>query len=185
MAEPTTAVGVFESRSQAEQALDELQRAGFRWDQVGFALRGDAHPADPTAPGGSTADEAATPGATNLADAATSHHAVGIIPGLGPVTTGGPLTGILGGAAAGALAGGLLGALVGLGVLEAEARRCAQAFRAGRPLVLVKANGRVSEAVDLLRRHGATDHRDVNEPTRVAEAHRAGLPGERDAESRG
>src|SRR4051794_15918185 len=36
----TTVVGVFDSREPAERAVDELQRAGFRQDQIGFAMRG-------------------------------------------------------------------------------------------------------------------------------------------------
>jgi hypothetical protein len=183
MAEPTTAVGVFDSRDQAEQALLELKRAGFRADQVGFALRGEAQRADPAAPGESRTNETTTPGPGSLAGA-VGESAVGIIPGLGAVTTGGPLTGILGGAAAGALAGGLFGSLLGLGVPESTARNCARAFQAGQPLVLVRANGRAAEAAALLRRHGAADYPRAREGSVGSETGRAVSLHEGDAERR-
>ncbi|HEX2185249.1 MAG TPA: hypothetical protein VHN78_07070, partial [Chloroflexota bacterium] len=133
--ERTSVIGLFEHPDQAERALTGLQRVGFRSDQVGFALRG----------GGPPAGEAAGP-----VDAAPGEPVEGFIPGMGAITTGGPLTGILSGAAAGAVAGGLLGTLLGLGVPAAEARQAAQGFQAGRPLVLVRANGRTAEAAELL-----------------------------------
>jgi hypothetical protein len=136
----TVVIGLFELPDQAERALKGLKRVGFRSDQVGFALRG----------GGPPAGEAAGP-----VDAAPGEPVEGFIPGMGAITTGGPLTGILSGAAAGAMAGGLLGTLVGLGLPEAEARQAAQGFPAGQPLVLVSATGRTAEAAELLRQHGA------------------------------
>ena len=33
-------VGVFDDRTAAEKAVDELQRAGFKEDQIGFVIRG-------------------------------------------------------------------------------------------------------------------------------------------------
>src|SRR4051794_2143163 len=37
----TTAVGVFHNRAEAQQAIAELRRAGFRDDQIGMAARDD------------------------------------------------------------------------------------------------------------------------------------------------
>ena len=34
----STVVGVFEDRQQADRAIDELGRAGFRHDQIGVAM---------------------------------------------------------------------------------------------------------------------------------------------------
>ena len=42
MAEQTTVVGVFEDRTQAAQAIEELHRIGFADSDVGFAARHDA-----------------------------------------------------------------------------------------------------------------------------------------------
>jgi hypothetical protein len=38
--QPTTVVGVFERRDQAERAVTALEAAGFRDDQIGLATRG-------------------------------------------------------------------------------------------------------------------------------------------------
>jgi hypothetical protein len=146
-----TVVGLFESREQAERALGELQRLGFRADQLGLALRGGAPPIGAGTPGEPESGE------RPALNTGSGEFAAGDIPGLGPVRIGGLLTGILGGAAAGAVAGGLLGSLVALGLPETAARRCARAFQAGRALVLVQANGRATVVDALLHRHGATD----------------------------
>ena len=42
MAQQSTVVGVFDDRQQADRAVDELRRAGFRDDQIGVAMRYDA-----------------------------------------------------------------------------------------------------------------------------------------------
>ena len=42
MAQQSTIVGVFDDRLQADRAVDELRRAGFRDDQIGVAMRYDA-----------------------------------------------------------------------------------------------------------------------------------------------
>jgi hypothetical protein len=166
----TVVIGLFELPDQAERALKGLKRVGFRSDQVGFALRG----------GGPPVGEAAGP-----VDAAPGEPVEGFIPGMGAITTGGPLTGILSGAAAGAMAGGLLGTLVGLGLPEAEARQAAQGFQAGQLLVLVRANGRTAEAAELLRQHGAASPPNTRATTSSAEAGRAVPPRESDLVLRG
>ncbi len=150
-----TAVCVFESRAQAERAIDELHRAGFRDDQIGFAMRGeDGRPAE--APSGSHAGEAAATGA--LAGAGVGGVlgaiATGLIPGIGPVIAGGLLAGIVGGAAIGAGAGGLVGWLAGEGIPEDEARYYESEFKAGRAVVTVRAEGRYADAAAILTRYG-------------------------------
>src|SRR5919199_6903945 len=161
--ERPTVVGVFENRTQAERAVDELHRAGLRDDQIGYAAHGGE------APEGSTNWQTAGPGeagegaAKGLATGAgigaiLGALATGLIPGIGPVIAGGLLAGIATGAVAGAAAGGLLGALVGsFGVPEEEARYYDEEFRAGRTIVTVKANGRYDEAQSIVRRYGAYD----------------------------
>ena len=88
--ERTTVVGVFDDRRQAERAIDALNRAGFRDDQIGFAMR------DGEAPGGH-----APPGETEAeggVGAATGALTGGLLGGL--------LGGVLGGAAYDHLRGG-------------------------------------------------------------------------------
>ena len=44
----STVVGVFEDRQQADRAIDELRKAGFRDDQIGVAMRYDEGEFDAT-----------------------------------------------------------------------------------------------------------------------------------------
>jgi hypothetical protein len=155
----TTVVGVFERRQDADRAVEELHRAGFRDDDIGFAVRGGESAEGTTDVTPSGAGEGATAGLLTggviggLVGAAAS----GLIPGIGPVIAGGILASVLGGAAVGAAAGGILGALVGLGVPEEEARYYQGEFEAGRTIVTVKANGQYDKAYEILRSHGAYD----------------------------
>jgi len=161
MRERSTVVGIFDRREDAEHAIDELHRIGFREDQIGFAWRdGDARDVDAThVDTGSHAGEGAVGGMLagagigGLVAAAASM----LIPGFGPILAGGILATVLGGAAVGAAAGGILGALVGMGVPEEEAHYYETEFNDGRILVTVKADSRFDEARDVLYRNGAYD----------------------------
>jgi hypothetical protein len=148
MTAQATMLKIFDDRKHAERALKELKRAGFRDDQVGFALRATVPPVSDATGQPEAGGDAARDGSDALA--------AGHIPGIGPMLTAGVLTGILGGASAGAVAGGLLGALVSLGVPETEARRCVQQFHAGRPIVVVRTDGRAAEAAAILHRNGVS-----------------------------
>lgn len=162
--ERSTVVGVFEHREQAERALEELRRAGFDDDQMGFALRGGDVPdgiretqADDDT--GARAGEGAVTGMVTggLIGGLLAAGASLLIPGVGPVIGGGILATVLGGAAAGAAAGGLLGALTGMGVPEEEARYYEREFEAGRTIMTVRAGERAGEAAGIMRRYGAYD----------------------------
>jgi hypothetical protein len=159
--ERTTVVGVFHDRDQAERAIDELHRLGFRDDEIGFAVRGGDH-----VEGTTVTDDRATDTGSGALSGAIAGAGIGgfiaaaaslLIPGFGPVVAGGILATLLGGAAVGAAAGGILGALVGLGVPEEEARFYESEFHEGRIIVTVKAGARFTEARDILYRHGAYD----------------------------
>src|SRR5436309_2938341 len=128
MTDRSTVVGVFELRSEADAAIYELQRAGFRDEQIGFIVRNEDTGATTTVEDGNTTE--AAPGA-----------AVGAV-------SGGTI---------GAAAGGIVGALVGMGVPEEEAHYYAGEFHSGRTLVTVKADGRQQEAINILHHYGGYD----------------------------
>src|SRR6266702_7689018 len=161
MTDRSTVVGVFELRSEADAAIYELQRAGFRDEQIGFIVRNEDTGADTTVEDGNTGE--AAPGA---AVGAVSGGIIGgvigaaaalLIPGIGPAIAGGILVTVLGGAAIGAAAGGIVGALVGMGVPEEEAHYYAGEFHSGRTLVTVRAEGRQQEAINILHHYGGYD----------------------------
>jgi uncharacterized protein (TIGR02271 family) len=170
--ERTAVVGAFEQRRDAERAVEELHRAGFRDDQIGFATRGGE-----AVEGGTDIEETGSHAGSGAAGGLLTGGviggilgalAAGLIPGIGPVIAGGILAGVLGGAAVGAAAGGLLGALVGMGVPEDEAEHYNREFESGRTIVTVKADGRSDEARAILQRYGVLEY--GRQPARGAAA---------------
>jgi hypothetical protein len=153
-----TAIGAFDSRAQAEQAVNELLCADFRPEQIGFITRDnegvltDANEMEARAEGGAAAGAVTGGVGGGVLGAAAALS----IPGVGPILAAGLLAGVLGGTAAGAWGGGLIGALVGLALPEEEARYYEEELQAGRALVMVQAGGRYTEAMDILSRCGGT-----------------------------
>jgi len=157
----STIIGVFEDRLEAENALRDLEAAGFSSDQLGFAIRGSD-----AVRGGMITDAQGTKDAKGAITGAAIGAAVGgllaaaatlLIPGVGPVIAGGLLTTVLGGAAAGTAVGGILGAMSGLEVSEEEAKYYEKHFSEGKALVAVKPGVRANEAAAILRSHGGYD----------------------------
>jgi len=154
-------VGVFQDRSLAERAVDDLKQAGFREDQIGFAVRGDETVEGTTTETAGDASGGAVTGAVSggLLGGIVGAAAALLIPGIGPVIAGGILGAALTGAAVGAATGGLLGALTNLGVPEEEAQYYQSEFEAGRTIVTLKPDDAMQqqEAMTILRRNGAYD----------------------------
>lgn len=156
---PPLLVATFETRAQAEHAVDVLRQTGFTDDQIGMAIRDcQEQMADVLdRRGGERAVE-------GLATGAAMGGALGVtvallVPGFGPVVAFGLLAVTLEGAILGATAGGLIGGLTGLGASPNDAHFCERAFKAGQPIVVVRANGRSVEARKILRDLGAVDRR--------------------------
>jgi hypothetical protein len=155
----TTVIGVFEGRNQADQAVAELRRGGFREDQIGVAMRGGKEGTDAaTTDGGTYAEEGGVAGVlvgAGLGALAGLGVLSGVIPVVGPAIAGGTLGVLLSNAAVGAGAAGLVGLLTGLGLPEEEAKYYHGEFERGRTIVSVKADGRSDEAWTIMARHGA------------------------------
>jgi hypothetical protein len=162
-----TIVGVFDSGSNAEMALNDLRDAGFSPDQVSIVARD-------TREAGEIAERTGAEGAAGAGTGAVLGGITGgivgwligigalALPGIGPVVAAGALATTLGGAAVGAAAGGLVGALVDLGIPEEEARGYEESVRQGRMLVTVTAatDDQAREARRIFDRHSGTDVRD-------------------------
>jgi hypothetical protein len=160
----TAAFGIFRSRLQAEQCVDNLMAAGFRSDDISL-LAPDQHVTHELATEKNTkAPEAATTGvATGGAVGGTLGLLAGIgalaIPGVGPLIAAGPIMGALAGLGVGAAAGGIIGALVGMGIPEYEAKRYEGRVKDGGILLSVHCDDSdwTSRAKDILERSGAED----------------------------
>ena len=159
MKQHNTVVGVFEDRTNAQQAVRELKQNGFRDDQIGVV----GHKGDSAANADDKDDESYVgEGAAAGLAAGAGIGALwglgiiaGVLPVIGPAIAGGTLAVILSSAAAGAAAAGVAGALVGLGLSKEEADYYEGEFKAGRTIVTVNAGGRESEALAIIRRfHG-------------------------------
>jgi hypothetical protein len=161
-----TAIGVFETRERAREAVSALRAAGFSDSQLGMISRdrsaaatGETSglPDDPThsrweeGTGIGAAAGATTGVGLGLAVAA------GLIPAIGPVIAGGTLMALIASAGAGATVGTVLGGLIGLGVPEDDAQYYENEFHTGRTLVTVDAGDRYAEAASILRQYGASD----------------------------
>jgi len=160
----TAAFAIFKSVSSAENAVDELLRAGFRGDDVSVL-----------APDQKTTREFATEKNTKAPEAATTGAVAGgtiggtlgllagigtlAIPGLGPFIAAGPIMAALAGVGAGAATGGLIGALIGMGIPEYEAKRYEGRVKDGGVLLSVHCDNSewTSKAKDILRMAGGED----------------------------
>lgn len=163
MTEPKYVVGVFDGRPQAERALLDLRRAGFRDDQVAMVMHHDALEVTDL----DAAKAAQVTGQSKAVEGAAAGAAAGavvggllalapaLVPGVGTVYTVGTLAAALVGLAGGTAGGGIVGGLIGADFPEEEARVYEQELKAGRVLVGVKPEGRRLEATDILHFAGA------------------------------
>ena len=153
-------VALFEHRNQAENAIRALKSAAFSNEQIGVATQdrlGSGLAGDETADNGERLADDASAGALTggIIGGLVGLLSSLLIPGVGPLVVGGILASSVTAVGLGAAAGGVVGALVGMGVSEEEARYFDAGLRAGRTLVTVTSTDRLSEALDILRRHSA------------------------------
>ena len=151
--------GAFAQREDADRALTDLHGAGFRDDDIGWAMRHEEAPEGAQDVSGDVAS-GATAGAVTGGILGGAGAAVGmaLIPGIGPFLAGGYLGTILLTAGASAAAGGALGGLAGMFASEDEGKFYENEFRSGRPIMTVNAGERGSEAQEIMRRHGGYDY---------------------------
>lgn len=158
---------LFEDRTQAEQAVRELERLGVSESQLSIIAR---H-ADGGADGGVDGDEHSSAG-SDVAKGTLAGAGVGalfgiaaaLIPGVGPFITAGSLLAtslgaVGGGAAAGAIVGGTTGliasALARAGYSEEESHYYGTAVERGSTLLVVDTTGLNEAGVrDVLNRFG-------------------------------
>jgi len=154
-----TVVGLFDSFSDAQAVVRDLEREGFTRDDISIVANDASGEYASRTGEGQTGDAAAGAG-KGAAIGGVAGLALGLaalaIPGIGPVVAAGPLATALTGAGIGAVAGGLIGALTHMGVPEEDARYYDEGVRQGGALVMVKAAGdRATRAAEILERSGA------------------------------
>jgi hypothetical protein len=164
MAKNTVVYGIYRTRGEAENGVDQLLAAGFRNEDVSVLLQDNtgtkdfAHEKHTKAPEG-TATGATTGGVVGGTLGLLAGIGALAIPGVGPFIAAGPIMGALAGIGSGAVVGGIIGALIGLGIPELEAKRYEGRIKAGGILVSVHADNREwsGRAKDILKQTGADD----------------------------
>jgi hypothetical protein len=153
MTQDFIAVGVFHDAEQARHAIDELKRAGYSENEIGFLARASATESeDDTMKNATTgAVEGGVIGGVLGAAAAL------LIPGFGPAIAGGILLATFGAAGIGALAGTIIGTLVSIGVPEEEAHHYKRELEKGHTIVTVKATSGYDDVLAIMRNNGAKD----------------------------
>jgi hypothetical protein len=154
-----TVIGVFDSHTRAQAAVNDLRSLGFSEAQIGVASKRDSKISGATDT--PDADENAAAGATTGAAMGLGAGALwgmgilaGVLPAIGPVIAGGTLAALAASAATGAAAGGLAGALLGMGMSDDDVKYYDSEFTRGRVIVTVDAGARSVEAQEVVARHG-------------------------------
>jgi hypothetical protein len=166
------AFGLFPNRVNAENAIADLKRNGFRTEQIGMVYR-DAD-GDAVCSGAARATMAVDGAAIGTGVGALGGALVGfaawagIVPIIGPVLAVGALGTVLLNAAGGAALSGVAGALIGWGIPDEDAFFYEDEVKAGRTLVTVRAYGNLGFARDILASHEGYD-RTTGEEIRAAE----------------
>ncbi|PZN08811.1 MAG: hypothetical protein DIU69_09500 [Bacillota bacterium] len=156
---PKTVIGSFDSRQDAEQAVDALRERGVKEDDISLVSRDDRQRSrkgsqDGSMSNGSVGDGAAWGAGIGAGAGLLASAGALAIPGIGPLLAAGPLAATLSGAAAGGLAGGLMD----WGIPEQEARDFEAKVQQGKTLCAVRCDDRQVDAVaEILRQHGARD----------------------------
>src|SRR5438876_6853432 len=112
--------GLYTTRRQVENAVDELKAQGFRSTDISVLFPENVGTKDFAHEKGTKAPEGASAGAgTGAVVGGTLGWLTGIgalaIPGLGPFIAAGPIMAALAGAGVGGAVGGITGALIGMG----------------------------------------------------------------------
>lgn len=157
VAQSSAVIGVFKSRAEADRAVDELVRSGYKRDQIGVVARnadGKAASVDDGNAGEGAVIGAAT--GAGVAGLVSLGVSFGVIPVIGPILAVGPLAAALISAGAGAAAAGLAGALIGWGVPEDEAAYYESEVTAGRYVVTIQDGD--NKAWNVMQRGGAYNY---------------------------
>jgi hypothetical protein len=162
-------VGVFPNRGKAEVAVDQLEHAGFRHDQIGIGLPGGAVGEAKTKTGDleDRAAKGAVVGAVGggVVGAMTGGATVAMLPEIESIMASSLMAGM--GAAAGAAIGCYVGPFIALGTTKREVRTAEKAD-SERTVLVIKAEDRPRQAAMILRNYGALSVQMPEEDERIA-----------------
>ncbi len=157
----TTAIGVFDERSEAMAAIEALKKDAFRDDQIGIASKDlSRHFEGMSAHEQQTAGDGAVSGSLIGTGVGAVAGLVGaaLIPGVLPLVAGSLLVSAIVGGAAGAALGAFAGPFVALGFSVEEANEHARHLEEGKTVVLVYSPDRHDDAQSVMIDNGAYDN---------------------------
>lgn len=171
-----TLLGVFQDRTDVEEAIDKLQANGLNPKDFSIVMKDKREAEDIGEDTGADIANSALAGATTGAAVGgiAGLLAGTVLPGLGGFLIGGPIGAALGltgaaattlsGAATGALAGGLIGALMGLGLSEEDAEHYQLRVREGAILLIVPSSEeKLSFVNNVFNEYNASDIKTISQ----------------------
>lgn len=155
----STVIGLFNSREQAEQAVNEIKNAGIGNEEISIAAREDRFNKGEEGEDNSYLNQNLTNGAGTggalggLAGLMAGAGALAI-PGIGPILAIGPIAAGLTGVAA----GGITGSLVDMGIPQDRGNYYQEEVKKGEILAVVKSDqSKINDIASFMRNNGARD----------------------------
>lgn len=154
-----TVIGAFDSRQQAEAAVNQLRQQGFTTNEISVLAKevkaegsekidSEVGHTDTIADGVATGSTIGGVGGLMAAAGALA------IPGIGPIVALGPIAAAL----SGAVAGGVAGGLVDYGIPDESGRKFESRVQQGKVLAVIRSEAtKVNQAAQMLRQNGAKD----------------------------
>lgn len=148
-------IGVFNSRTNAEQAVNALRSQGFTTEEINIVSKGKNTQGQGTEYFEDDITDGALTGGTlgGIGGLLLGAGALAI-PGVGPILAAGPIAAAL----SGAVAGGIAGGLIDWGIPAEAGKRYEQHVAQGGILAIIRADATKSnQAAQILRQNGAKD----------------------------
>lgn len=149
-----TVIGVFESRSKAENAVNTLRKQGFTTEEINIVSKKQRNQNDDATYDDDIVDGTLTGGTLGGIGGLLMGAGALLLPGLGPILAVGPITAAVGGA----IAGGIAGGLIDWGIPAEASQRYEQEVAQGSILAIIRTDTtKVNSAAQILRQNGAKD----------------------------
>lgn len=154
-------VGVFQSRRNAEQAVQQLRQQGFTSEEINIISKRGENGGGSELVEDDVTDGALTGGTLGGIGGLILGAGALAIPGVGPIIAAGPIAAAL----SGAVAGGITGGLIDWGIPAEVSRRYEQSVAQGGILAVIRTDSqKVGQAAQVLRQNGAQDVESHSDP---------------------
>lgn len=149
-----TVIGVFESRSKAENAVNTLRKQGFTTEEINIVSKKQRNQNDNATYDDDIVDGTLTGSTLGGIGGLLMGAGALLLPGLGPILAVGPIAAAVGGA----IAGGIAGGLIDWGIPAEASQRYEQEVAQGSILAIIRTDTtKVNSAAQILRQNGAKD----------------------------